>query len=267
MIKLVESIKTGDGRTGFFVEDEVSLGTWQMNTVVDVEAPVYIGNSQIDCGRIGAFAQINPWPPETNITECHIDCESMGRYVSIARGANIGFGGHSVSFLSTSTLFKYSRASADFAPFISRRDPEWEQKMGKKNLLSWKKPLPVIGNDVWIGSGAMVMNGVTIGDGAVVAAGSVVTKDVEPYSIVGGNPAKLIRKRFPDDIIERLLRLKWWDYNPGILTGIDISDPAGCIDELEERIMERGKEEKYDPPIIRIYTEENRWEVLERKES
>lgn len=71
----------------------------------------------------------------------------------------------------------------------------------------------VIGNDVWIGMSAKIMSGVVIGDGAVIASNSVVTKNVEPYSIVGGNPAKLIKKRFDLEIIELLLSLKWWDWD------------------------------------------------------
>ncbi|CDO60787.1 Chloramphenicol acetyltransferase [Candidatus Phaeomarinobacter ectocarpi] len=69
-----------------------------------------------------------------------------------------------------------------------------------------------IGNDVWIGARAIIMSGVTIADGAIVAAGAVVTKDVEPYAIVGGNPAREIRKRFDDGQITALLNLKWWDW-------------------------------------------------------
>jgi virginiamycin A acetyltransferase len=70
----------------------------------------------------------------------------------------------------------------------------------------------VIGNDVWIGTEAFILSGVTIGDGAVIAARSVVTKDVLPYSIVGGNPARHIRFRFPDEVIKSLERIRWWDW-------------------------------------------------------
>jgi acetyltransferase-like isoleucine patch superfamily enzyme len=70
----------------------------------------------------------------------------------------------------------------------------------------------VIGNDVWVGMSTKIMSGVFIGDGAVIASNSVVTKNVEPYSIVGGNPAKLIKKRFNLETIELLLSLKWWDW-------------------------------------------------------
>jgi acetyltransferase-like isoleucine patch superfamily enzyme len=69
-----------------------------------------------------------------------------------------------------------------------------------------------IGNDVWIGEGALIMSGVTIGDGAIVAARAVVTRNVPPYAMVGGVPAKLIRLRFGKDIVDRLLKMKWWDW-------------------------------------------------------
>ncbi len=70
----------------------------------------------------------------------------------------------------------------------------------------------VVGNDVWFGSDCKIMSGVTIGDGACIAANAVVTKDVPPYAIVGGVPAKVIRKRFPDEIIEKFMEIKWWDW-------------------------------------------------------
>ncbi|MES2142491.1 MAG: CatB-related O-acetyltransferase [Pseudomonadota bacterium] len=70
----------------------------------------------------------------------------------------------------------------------------------------------VIGNDVWIGNSATFMPGIKVGDGAIIASNSVVTKDIEPFSIVGGNPAKLIRKRFDNEIIVALLQLKWWNW-------------------------------------------------------
>lgn len=78
----------------------------------------------------------------------------------------------------------------------------------------------IIGNDVWIGQNAVILPGVKIGDGAIIAANSVVTKDVEPYSIHGGNPSKKIRQRFSDDIISTLLKVKWWDKEPKEITKI-----------------------------------------------
>ena len=70
----------------------------------------------------------------------------------------------------------------------------------------------VIGNDVWIGRRSIILSGITIGDGAVIAAGSVVTKDVPAYAVVGGNPARIIKNRFDDDTIAGLLEIQWWDW-------------------------------------------------------
>ena len=73
------------------------------------------------------------------------------------------------------------------------------------------KPV-IIGNDVWIGANVIILPGTWIGDGAILAAGAVITKNVEPYAIVGGVPAKIIKKRFSDKIIEKMLLIKWWDW-------------------------------------------------------
>ncbi|TAH13831.1 MAG: antibiotic acetyltransferase [Runella slithyformis] len=86
----------------------------------------------------------------------------------------------------------------------------WESAMEGKSYPS--KGNIVVGNDVWIGYNATIMAGVTIGDRAIIGTNSVVTKDVEPYSIVGGNPAKLIKKRFSEAEIKDLLEIKWWDW-------------------------------------------------------
>lgn len=90
-----------------------------------------------------------------------------------------------------------------------------------------------IGNDVWLGYRCTIMPGVTIGDGAIVASNSTVVKDVEPYSIVGGNPAKLIRKRFPETTIEALLDLKWWDWNIEKITDNIHHLTGGDIEHIE----------------------------------
>ena len=87
---------------------------------------------------------------------------------------------------------------------------DWSEAMEGKSYPT--KGDTIIGNDVWIGFGATIMPGVKIGDGVIIATKSVVTKDVEPYAIVGGNPAKEIRKRFSEEKIEKLLDMQWWDW-------------------------------------------------------
>lgn len=82
----------------------------------------------------------------------------------------------------------------------------------KTDFLRTRGPI-VLGNDVWVGVRAIILSGVTIGDGAVVAAGSVVTKDVPPYAIVGGNPARIIKFRFSEDTITAMRKIRWWDWS------------------------------------------------------
>lgn len=125
----------------------------------------------------------------------------IGKFCSIACGTKFLFNcaNHTLKSLSTYT----------FPLFYE----EWE--LEKSNITTaWNnKGDIVIGNDVWIGYGAVIMAGVHIGDGAIIAARAVVTKDVPPYTIVGGTPAKDIRKRFDAEVIEQLLILKWWDWS------------------------------------------------------
>lgn len=124
----------------------------------------------------------------------------IGRFCSIGCGAKFLFNSanHTVSSLST----------YPFPLFFE----EWE--LEKKNVTdSWdNKGDIIIGNDVWIGYEAVIMAGVTIGDGAIIGAHAVVTKDVSPYTIVGGIPAKSIRKRYSEETIALLTELKWWDW-------------------------------------------------------
>jgi acetyltransferase-like isoleucine patch superfamily enzyme len=95
----------------------------------------------------------------------------------------------------------------------------------------WSKGGVKIGNDVWIGTYATIHSGVTIGDGAVIASNAVITKDVEPYSIVGGNPSKLIKYRFSEDIRNKLLEYKWWDLEPYIVNHIS---PLLCSNNFDD---------------------------------
>jgi virginiamycin A acetyltransferase len=132
---------------------------------------------------------------------------SIGRYCSVAGGVVIGAGDHPTDRLTTSWLGYLPEAYnwLNFAhgglvehvpapPFESQR-------------------ACAIGNDVWIGANAFIKGGVSVGDGAVIAGGAVVVKNVAPYQIVGGNPAHLIRLRFPTPIIDQLIELAWWNYS------------------------------------------------------
>ncbi|WP_425824658.1 CatB-related O-acetyltransferase [Streptomyces fractus] len=94
-----------------------------------------------------------------------------------------------------------------------------------------------VGNDVWIGQNVTLGRGITVGDGAVIAANSLVVKNVLPYQVVGGNPAKPIKMRFDDKTIDRLLRLRWWQYSPQSISDLDIPSVERFCDSLEERVL------------------------------
>jgi virginiamycin A acetyltransferase len=120
----------------------------------------------------------------------------IGNFCSIAPGVNIVLGGeHRVDWVTT-------------YPFnaILREYRHIKGHPATKGDIT-------IGNDVWIGMNATILSGVTIGDGAVIGANSLVTNDIEPYTIVGGNPAKPIRKRFDQQTIDKLLKIRWWDWD------------------------------------------------------
>lgn len=132
---------------------------------------------------------------------CGYDCEivncDIGSFCSIAGHVVIGGAEHPMEWVSMSPVFFEGRDSVR-AKFSTHRREATRRT--------------VIGHDVWIGEHALIKQGVTIGNGAVVGMGSVVTKDVEPYVIVAGCPAKVVRKRFDDDIIESLQEIRWWEF-------------------------------------------------------
>ena len=108
---------------------------------------------------------------------------------------------------------------------------------------------PVIGHDVWIGASAAILPGVTIGTGAIVGANSVVTRDVGPYEIVAGNPARLIRKRFSDEVIAGLLESEWWQYRFTDFNDLPLDDPAAFLPLFQKR---KADLEPYRPETARM---------------
>lgn len=133
---------------------------------------------------------------------CGYDClfinVSIGRFCSIAGRVIVGGARHPMEYVSTSPVFLSHKESINHK--FSRHEYGSEAHTN-------------VGHDVWIGEGVFVKGGVTIGTGAVIGMGSVVTKDVPPYAIFAGNPARLIRYRFADDVIEGLLKSEWWLYS------------------------------------------------------
>jgi acetyltransferase-like isoleucine patch superfamily enzyme len=119
----------------------------------------------------------------------------IGKFCSLSWDVSIGGKNHNYQNTTTFPEFHWNRVLN-----------------GSTKILENKLENTCIGNDVWIGSGAIILRGVKVGDGAVIGAGAVVTNDVEPYTVVAGVPAKPIKKRFEDDIIQECLKIKWWDW-------------------------------------------------------
>jgi virginiamycin A acetyltransferase len=153
---------------------------------------------------------------------------SIGSFCSIGNCSSIGASQHPIDWLSTSVTFCNGDLSTNPGVF--------------PRFVSEKKTL--IGNDVWIGSNVVIMTGIKIGDGAIVGAGSVVTRDVEPYEVVVGAPARQLRHRFTADIVERLLKLAWWNLDPALLYDLPADNIGECLVELERRAGHQSEKSK-----------------------
>ncbi len=163
------------------------------------------GRSNVEIGDYTYYSD-NKNSPENFYNQIQYHYEFMGdklvigKFCAIAEGVNFIMNGANHR-MDGFTTYPFSLFGMGWEKVI----PTLEQLPFKGDTL--------IGNDVWIGQYATIMPGIKIGDGAIIASNSTVTKDVEPYSIVGGNPAKLIKKRFDNEIVDLLLSLKWWNWD------------------------------------------------------
>ncbi|MGV2099064.1 CatB-related O-acetyltransferase [Rhizobium sp. 21-4511-3d] len=186
-----------------------------------IEHPIHVAPGCIVMAEsIGKYCFING-------NTCIFDGVTIGKFVTFARNCQIGGVEHPIHYVSTS-FFRISKKwfpddpVAQGANVVPNTRPKGRKRSNKI----------VIGNDVWFGASSLVLKGVTIGDGAVIGAGAVVTKDVPPYAIVAGNPAKLIRYRFEPGVIADLLRLRWWDRDMGTILNLPLNDVGKTIDML-----------------------------------
>jgi acetyltransferase-like isoleucine patch superfamily enzyme len=206
---------------------------------VAFEAPVRLRDVRIVQGlRIGAYSFLR---------SAHVSGDPrIGRYCSIGAEFSIGEPDHPTSWLSTSSVqyepskFAFHPPMAGFA--TTPRTP--------RNAPPLDRPA-IVGHDVWIGSGVTVLRGVRIGDGAVVAAGAVVVRDVAPYTVVGGVPARPIRNRFASPALTAaLMRSRWWEFLAPALSGLAFDDPAAALAELRRR--EAAGEVVRSPPSFAV---------------
>lgn len=186
----------------------------------------------------------------------------VGRYCSIANAVTAFNSEHPVEWISTSP-FSYN---PDAAPLFRQAVEDSPHRDAYRPCqYDDRSRAPIrIGNDVWIGQHVQLKKGISIGNGAVVAAGAVVTGNVAPYAVVGGVPARLIRRRFDDDTVKRLESAQWWRYRFTDFYGLDPSDVKKFLDGLEKRIA-GGDLHKYSPEAVTVFTIKKHLECKARR--
>lgn len=162
---------------------------WDNNCEIDPNAKLH-KMVKLQDSKIGAYTYVGNY---TNVKYA-----TIGKFCSIAQDCKVGLEIHTIDTISSSPIFTLNPNGTGH----NWADKNYYVPIERTN----------VGNDVWMGTNVIIKGGVNIGDGAVLAGGAVVTKDVPPYAIVGGAPAKIIKYRFSDDVIECLLKIKWWDW-------------------------------------------------------
>lgn len=200
---------------------------------IHFEAPVRIGGCHIVGSiQIGAF---------TYLHDGFLHRVNIGRYCSVGKNFVCLQPNHELNYITTHPMHYHGYSTVFNEQVVLASG----FKSLKRKIETTKKTASqtTIENDVWIGMNVTVLNGVKISNGAVIGAGSVVTKNIPPYAVVAGNPAKIIKYRFNEAQIQKLLQLKWWEYDPEMISKFDFTKPEEFCEKLKQ-LVEDNKIEK-----------------------
>lgn len=191
---------------------------------------------------MGSFSSVNSELPINTI---------VGRYSSVAHNVKRMYGSHPMDRFTTSMLTYDSNVTA-FKEYLLSKGMGEEKSYYVRNSLPNGSPI-IIGNDVWVGQDVTFStSGVSVGDGAIIAAESTITKDVPPYAIVGGSPAKIIKFRFSQNIIHKLMNLQWWQYEYGDFKGVRPDDDIETFINKIQKLVDSGELKPYHPEYLTI---------------
>ncbi|PLR40174.1 hypothetical protein CYR32_00060 [Chimaeribacter coloradensis] len=209
------------------------------------ESPIWLARGHYDVRSFGAYSYIGE-------DALIMATDRIGRYCSIARRLTVGESEHPTGYLSTSPMFyttRYWKRHPETASFYRHQAGTIKKATDAFRLEGSNEGRNTIGNDVWIGEGVFIRRGCKIGDGAIIASRAVITRDVPPFAVVGGTPARIIKYRFAPDIIARLLALCWWDYDIRNVEGLDWTKVETTLSHLE-MLKAAGKLVPFTPDVV-----------------
>ncbi len=234
----------------FFQEKHIFTTTTTKQRIAKGQ-PFYIGNDAVIepysaylsgpyfC-TMGAFSSCTSTMPINTV---------IGRYSSLGMGIQ-RLGGNHPTDRFTSSQITYNKM---FGPYQDYFNTNEGSDFEIKGMQSTNGSPVVIGHDVWVGQEVrFVSTGITVGNGAIIAAGAMVTKDVPPYAVVGGVPAKVIRYRFSDEVIQELERLQWWNYAYPDFANVKGDEPIESFIEKVSRLIDNKKIEPFMPKQLRV---------------
>ena len=204
----------------FIIQNElkIRLGGFSKIVCSDLEGNFTLG--EFSCVNRCTFGRYSGMGSSSYIADAVV-----GRYCTFGSRLSVGAFDHPTNWLSIHE-FQYRDLSGIYGESILE---------GGINTLQDGSRQTYFGSDVWIGDNASIKRGISVGHGAIIGLGSVVTHDIEPFSIVVGNPGRVLRKRFSDKVIESLLELRWWDLDMQALRGVNCCDIESAISDLRQK--------------------------------